>query len=118
MTIVNLLLQLYVEAYDSAYPSARQLAEVTVTVLRNTNAPIFSPSSYDTSISERYPIGEQVLRVTATDDDRVSARLLQSWRRCVPIRPYITIRTRRSIVRLHSACVRDRVVARMCSSTR
>ncbi len=59
------------EAYDSAYPEARTPAEIFINVTRNVNGPQFQPSAnYEKVIVDSFGVGEEVLRVRATDGDQ------------------------------------------------
>ncbi|RUS82555.1 hypothetical protein EGW08_009685 [Elysia chlorotica] len=60
---------LKVEAFDSALPSAKATASVTVTVLRNINGPNFAPSPVLVTVDETHPIQRMVTNITATDSD-------------------------------------------------
>ena len=51
-------------------------ALVTITVLRNPNAPIFSANMYNATISEYLSVQQSVVRTIATDADPVNVRLL------------------------------------------
>ncbi|KAK3089813.1 hypothetical protein FSP39_006721 [Pinctada imbricata] len=60
---------LRVEAFDTYYPNNRGAATVTINIIRNPSAPIFSQNSYETTINENFPVGDEVIRATATDAD-------------------------------------------------
>ena len=58
--------------YDSLTPNQRATADVTITVLRNVNSPLFQPDNYQQTIPEDLTVGASILQVTATDADNVS----------------------------------------------
>ena len=58
-----------VQCYDSAYPNIRDTSDVVITVSRNLNAPIFEFPRYTQTVPDTYPLGQEVLRVSATDSD-------------------------------------------------
>ncbi len=59
-----------VQAYDSAYPDTRTEAQILINVTRNVNGPQFQPSAtYEKVIVDSFGVGEEVLRVRATDGD-------------------------------------------------
>ena len=65
-----LLPQLYVAAYDSAYPEMIATTRVLIKVKRNENGPEFKPSAnYEKTIVEGYGVGESILQVSAVDED-------------------------------------------------
>ena len=68
----NIFLKARLEAYDSAYPLNRARADLTIQVGRNQFGPVFSPTRYERTISENYPLGSDVVQLTATDSDGVS----------------------------------------------
>lgn len=68
------LLQLVVEAFDSAYPQDVTSATVTVNVLRNQGRPSLIGSPYITTVNETIPVGTSVLTVQASDPDGVRTR--------------------------------------------
>ena len=57
--------------YDTAYPDNYATGSLTVSVVRNANAPLFSQDEYSKSLDDQFPIGEDVLEVQATDLDQV-----------------------------------------------
>ncbi|XP_048248833.1 cadherin EGF LAG seven-pass G-type receptor 2-like [Haliotis rufescens] len=61
--------KIYVRAEDSGSPRLYDIALVELTINRNLNPPIFNPVSYQMTILETRPIGDVVVRVTATDAD-------------------------------------------------
>ena len=66
-------LQLRLIVYDSAYPNAQDTSDVVITVLRDEQGPIFQPSAtYQITIPETTPIGNEILEVNAIDADGVS----------------------------------------------
>ena len=60
-----------VAAYDSYFPATKATAQLTITVLRNPAAPVFSLAQYAQSVNEYYDTGKSVLAVAATDADGV-----------------------------------------------
>ena len=72
LTILQWLFpQLIIEVYDSAFPYNRGTGEITVTVIRNANAPEFTEDIYSKTVDDNYPIGEDLLQVEAEDEDKV-----------------------------------------------
>ncbi|KAK3745550.1 hypothetical protein RRG08_040225, partial [Elysia crispata] len=71
-TIARPNYQLTIEAFDSALPSAKATATVTVNVLRNVNGPVFAQNPVFASVDETHPIQVMVTNLTATDLDRDS----------------------------------------------
>ncbi|XP_041364041.1 cadherin-23-like [Gigantopelta aegis] len=69
LTDVTAVYVIGVIAYDSAYPTNHASSNVTISVNRNPNRPVFNPSSYAERIPESFPLGTSLLRVQATDDD-------------------------------------------------
>ena len=69
-------LQLRVIGYDSLTPYQRATADVTISVLRNVNSPLFQPDNYQDTIPEDLEVGSSILKVTATDADNVSYRIV------------------------------------------
>lgn len=68
-----IVLQLRLIVYDSAYPNARDTSDVVISVFRDESGPIFQPSAtYQITIPETTPIGNEVLDVDAIDPDGVS----------------------------------------------
>jgi hypothetical protein len=63
------LLQLQIECFDSAYPLNKDTSNVTITVRRNINPPIFQFPRYTQRIPETWGLGQEVVRVSATDAD-------------------------------------------------
>lgn len=60
---------MWIIAYDSLYPGTRSTAAVTISVVRNAYAPVFTSQRYEVTVSEKLPLGASVLSVTATDAD-------------------------------------------------
>jgi len=61
-----------VTVHDSAFPDLKDRAEVTITVTRNPNAPIFEPSaSYFEQIRENTTVGTEIVDINARDADQV-----------------------------------------------
>lgn len=63
------MFQFRVECYDSAYPDNKDFADVTITVRRNINPPVFEFPRYTQIIPETWTLGQEVVRVSATDSD-------------------------------------------------
>ncbi|XP_046564129.1 protocadherin Fat 1-like, partial [Haliotis rubra] len=62
---------IYVRAEDNGSPKLYDIALVELTINRNLNPPIFNPVTYEETILETWPIGDVVLRVTASDADNL-----------------------------------------------
>ena len=60
-------------AYDTAYPSRASTQDIQVEVVRNANSPRFVKENYIKTITEKFPIGDNILQVSATDVDGVSS---------------------------------------------
>ena len=58
--------------HDSAIPSVRTTAILTVTVARNQFPPVFTENPYQVSIQPENRIGDLVGTILATDQDGVS----------------------------------------------
>ena len=69
---LDILLQLRVRAYDTAYPSETATATVNIAVSRNENAPIFGQNPYRVTINETVGVGTCILDVDAVDADGAS----------------------------------------------
>ena len=54
---------------DTSYPSNTATTDVTIGVIRNANAPRFGQPSYTARISEVFPVGGDVAKITAIDAD-------------------------------------------------
>jgi len=63
------VLQLLVEAYDTAYPTETASATVTITVAKNEFGPVYDQSPYCVTINETLTINNCFLTVSATDQD-------------------------------------------------
>lgn len=61
-----------VKAYNSERPTAVATATVSITMLRNAEAPVFTESSYQVQIYDNHRLGTAVTSVSATDPDGVS----------------------------------------------
>lgn len=59
-------------AYDTAEPSRKATADVTVLVQRNANAPQFTQDDYRIDLDETTALGEPLITMEATDEDGVS----------------------------------------------
>ncbi|XP_074647699.1 protocadherin Fat 4-like [Tubulanus polymorphus] len=60
---------LRVTAKDQGKVSRTATAMVYITVFRNEHDPRFLNTSYETTIPDTYPLGENVIQILATDDD-------------------------------------------------
>lgn len=59
-----------VRATDKVYPNMFASAEVEIEVVdKNNHDPVFSQSSYWTSVSSNFPVRNSILKITATDKD-------------------------------------------------
>lgn len=63
------VLQMTVEAYDTAFPTQRAREDVYIDVIRNPNAPLFRESFYSRTVAENAALGTFILCVNATDQD-------------------------------------------------
>ncbi|KAL5018741.1 hypothetical protein ScPMuIL_004463 [Solemya velum] len=70
MTTLESEFTFQIQAYDTFYPNNRATSRLHITVIRNPNSPLFSQASYEETINEYYPVGLQVLQVSATDQDQ------------------------------------------------
>ena len=69
------LFQLGLIAFDDAYPLQTAITNITISVNRNPNAPVFNPQVYTRSISEDYTLGFSLVQVEVSDDDGVGVIL-------------------------------------------
>ena len=69
VSVIVIYFQIGVIAFDSAYPTNHASSNVTLSVNRNPNSPVFRPSSYSERIPESFSLGTSLLQVQATDDD-------------------------------------------------
>ncbi|KAH3873298.1 hypothetical protein DPMN_036530 [Dreissena polymorpha] len=58
-------------AFDNGAPARSATVTAIININRNENAPIFNPQFYNRTIMETEPTNFQILRVTATDADRI-----------------------------------------------
>ena len=66
-------LQLRVDVFDSEFSQTRASTDVTINVQRNPSAPVFrGDETHSVTISDRFPVGGEVMRLLAVDDDGVS----------------------------------------------
>ena len=56
-------------AYDTSNPAQKARAEVTISVTRNENKPVFTKAVYEEEISENFPLGDVIVSVSASDVD-------------------------------------------------
>ncbi|XP_046560782.1 cadherin-related tumor suppressor-like [Haliotis rubra] len=71
--------KIYVRAEDNGSPRLYDIALVELTINRNLNPPIFNPVTYEETILETWPIGDVVLRVTASDADNLVIWNARIW---------------------------------------
>ena len=57
------------QCYDSSYPDVVDVSDVTISVTRNLNAPVFELPNYQETIPETFALGVQILQVSAVDSD-------------------------------------------------
>jgi hypothetical protein len=62
-------LQLRLLAEDGGSPKKTATATVDINVNRNLVPPQFNPASYSQSIIENFPVGSEIVTVSATDSD-------------------------------------------------
>lgn len=62
-------MQLLVNVWDAGNPSAVVSTSVTLVAIRNEYAPVFAQSEYRASVNDYDPIGKNITRVTANDQD-------------------------------------------------
>ncbi len=65
------LLQLRVQAYDSASPDQKIYTEIVFPIKRNENSPQFTTQVFNADISENHALGVSIIQLTATDNDQV-----------------------------------------------
>lgn len=58
--------------YDSADSRLQDTADVTIFVTRNPSVPQWSEVRYTRTVSEDFPLGDDLLTILATDNDGVS----------------------------------------------
>ena len=62
--------QLYIQTYDTAYPTVKDIARVTIPVERNEFPPVWVPTDqYRVTINETEPVGARIFTVSATDQN-------------------------------------------------
>ncbi|XP_071105182.1 protocadherin gamma-B1-like [Haliotis cracherodii] len=64
--------KIYVRVEDNGSPKLYDFALVELTINRNLNPPVFNPVNYEKAILETRPVGDVVLRVTASDADNLA----------------------------------------------
>ena len=57
--------------WDDARPQKSALSTFTAHILRNENAPRWNQSEWRKTINDRYKLGQEIVRVAATDKDKV-----------------------------------------------
>lgn len=68
------IFQLGLVAFDDAYPLQTVTTNITISVNRNPNAPVFNPQVYTRVISEDYTLGRSLVQVNVSDADGVSVK--------------------------------------------
>lgn len=65
---------------DTGFPPRQSTsdAHVTITVIRDQYAPVFSNAPYKATISEALNVGGNVIMVTASDQDQVSKAIQET----------------------------------------
>ena len=71
------LLQLLIQAYDTADPNNVATTTLIITINRNEHSPVFSPQFYSASIHDYDPKGLSVVAVSASDNDTAVRNLAQ-----------------------------------------
>lgn len=61
-----------IRAYDTSVPHLAAIAEMYITVLRNLNGPVFSPSTYSVTLREDVEVGTYIQKLNVSDPDGVS----------------------------------------------
>lgn len=74
-------MQLLVQATYTGVRTQVATAYVNVTVTRNENTPQFSRGEYREDVLEYYPLGESILRITATDKDENVTKITKALNR-------------------------------------
>lgn len=62
-------MQLLVNVWDAENPTVVVGTSVTLIAIRNEYAPVFTQSDYRASVNDYDPVGKNITRVTATDQD-------------------------------------------------
>jgi hypothetical protein len=58
--------------YDTAYPSQIAYTNITISVNRNPNPPVFANQAYERTITEDYQLGLSLVQLETSDADGVS----------------------------------------------
>ena len=66
------MLQLRVTVHDTGNSDKSATTSVRIPVTRNVNSPKFDKQNYKSTINENVNVGHRVLKVSATDADKVS----------------------------------------------
>lgn len=66
-----IFIQVVVVLYDDANPNQKVTTELVFPIRRNEYGPKFDSVLYSEEVSENFPLGEVILKVTATDRDEV-----------------------------------------------
>lgn len=72
-----LMLQLRVTVHDTGNSDKSATTAVRIPVTRNVNSPKFDKQNYKSTINENVNVGHRVLKVTATDADKVGVNLMR-----------------------------------------
>ena len=65
------IFQLRIGAYDTGNPEEVVYTEMIISVNRNEFGPVFEPSEYTSRMTENTPLGSEVTKLVATDNDEV-----------------------------------------------
>lgn len=65
-------MQIRVVAYDSCNPVQKSVVMVTVSVVRNTDQPVFEKAEYAINVLDTVAVGKVIGKVKAVDMDEVS----------------------------------------------
>ena len=63
--------QVRVRARDGGTPERSDVTLVKINVERNLEAPKFEPEEYDVTVMETVALGDSIIKVRATDGDRL-----------------------------------------------
>ena len=55
--------------WDSARPESTATSTLTASIVRNEHGPEFGVSDYQARINDRYDLGQEIIVVSATDED-------------------------------------------------
>ena len=74
-SVFAICFQLKVIAFDSIYPDNQATGTVSIKVERNPNTPAFPTAAYAVTVDEKLPLGASVIKVRATDSDKVGVQV-------------------------------------------